>query len=68
MAAELCESAVKFQQAGGTAAALPKGATSGRASLPGAKDDMFLYVYGNIQISSLLVSKTGAGVHFEVGT
>ena len=66
MVAELCESAVKFHQAGGTTSALPKGATSGRANLPGAKDDMYLYVYGNVQVKNLLTSKAGAGVHFEV--
>ena len=44
MVAELCEKAVRFQQAGGTASVLPTGASSGRALLPGSAEDMTLFV------------------------
>ncbi|KAL0023606.1 hypothetical protein WJX77_006297 [Trebouxia sp. C0004] len=67
MVAELCESAVRFQQAGGSdSLALPKGATSGRANLPGIDDDMSLFVYGNVEIKNLMTAKFGAGVQYEV--
>ncbi|KAL0023688.1 hypothetical protein WJX79_001943 [Trebouxia sp. C0005] len=67
MVAELCESAIRFQQAGGSdSLALPKGATSGRANLPGTDDDMSLFVYGNVEIKNLMTAKFGAGVQYEV--
>ncbi len=67
MVAELCESAVRFKQAGGSdSLALPKGATSGRANLPGIDDDMSLFVYGNVEIKNLMTAKFGAGVQYEV--
>lgn len=66
MVAELCESAVRFQQAGGNAAALLKGATSGHAALPGTNEDISLYVYGNVEVKNLVTPKFGAGVQFEV--
>lgn len=67
MVAELCESVVRFQQAGGSdSLALPKGATSGRANLPGIDDDMSLFVYGNVEIKNLMTAKFGAGVQYEV--
>lgn len=69
MVAELCESAVRFQQAGGSdSLALPKGATSGRANLPGIDDDMSLFVYGNVEIKILMTAKFGAGVQYEVAS
>ena len=65
MVAELCESATRFRKAGGISSALLTGATSGRANLAGGNDDMSLYVYGNLEVKSL-VTKSGAGVSFEV--
>lgn len=66
MVAELCESAVRFQQAGGTASALPEGASSGRALLPGPAEDMTLFVYGNVEVTNLVTAKFGPGIQFEV--
>lgn len=66
MVAELIESATRFHKAGGTAAALAKGATSGRANLAGDNDNMCLYVYSNIEVQNLVISKVGAGIHYEV--
>lgn len=65
MVAELCESAIRFQQAGGTASVLPKGASSGCAVLPGAAEDMSLYVYGNVEVKNLVTAMFGPGIHFE---
>lgn len=66
MVAELCETAVRFQQAGGTASVLPKGASSGRALLSGSGEDMTLFVYGNVEIKNLVTAKFGPGIQFEV--
>lgn len=68
MVAELCESATRFCKAGGIASALLKGATSGRANLAGDKDDMSLYVYGNVEVKNLVTSKSGAGINYEVSS
>ena len=65
MVSELCESATRFRKAGGISSALLTGATSGRANLAGGNDDMSLYVYSNLEVKSL-VTKSGAGVSFEV--
>ena len=66
MVAELCDSASRFQQAGGIGAALPKGATSGRASLRKGEQDLNLYVYGNVEIKDLITTRFGAGIQFQV--
>ena len=66
MVAELCESAVRFQEAGGTASVLPQGASSGRALLPGPAEDMTLFVYGNVEVKNLVTAKSGPGIQFEV--
>ena len=63
---ELCESALKFHQAGGVNAALPKGVTSGRANLRKGNEDLSLYVYGNVTIKNLITTKFGPGVQYEV--
>lgn len=68
MVAELTASATRFQKAGGASAPLLKGPTSGRANLAGNDDDMCLYVYGNVEISNVITSKAGAGIHYEVGS
>lgn len=64
--AELCESAVRFQQAGGTESVLPKGASSGHALLPGPAEDMILFVYGNVEAKNLVTAKFGPGIQYEV--
>lgn len=65
---ELCESALKFHQAGGVSAALPKGVTSGRANLRKDNEDLSLYVYGNVTIKNLITTKFGPGVQYEVAS
>ena len=66
MVAELCESAIRFKQAGGTASALPKGASSGRALLPGGANGMSLHVYGDVEVQDLVVPKFGPGIEFQL--
>lgn len=66
MVAELCTSAVRYQQAGGTASVLPKGASSGQALLPGPAADTALFVYGNVEVKNLVTAKFGPGIQFEV--
>ena len=68
MVAQLCDSARRFEQAGGIASALPKGATSGSVILPGTNDNMSLFVYGNVEIKDIVTTKFGAGVLYEVST
>lgn len=63
---ELCDSALRFHQAGGVSAALPKGVTSGRANLRKGKEDLSLFVYGNLTIKNLITTKFGPGVQYEV--
>ncbi len=67
MVSELCDSAIRFQQAGGIKSALPKGATSGRANLRKGSEDLSLFVYGNVEVKDLITTKFGAGIQFEVG-
>lgn len=66
MVAELCISAVRFQQAGGTASVLPKGASSGQALLSGPAAHTTLFVYGNVEVKNLVTAKFGPGIQFEV--
>ena len=66
MVAELCESAVKFQEMGGASAVLPGGASSGNALLPGTANDLALFVYGNVEVKNLVAAKFGPGIQFEV--
>lgn len=63
---ELCDSALRFHQAGGVNAALPKGVTSGRANLRKGNEDLSLYVYGNLTIKNLITTKFGPGIQYEV--
>lgn len=63
---ELCDSALRFHQAGGVSAALPKRVTSGRANLRKGNEDLSLYVYGNLTINNLITTKFGPGVQYEV--
>ena len=66
MVAELCESAVRFQEKGGASAVLPGGASSGNAMLPGTANDLALFVYGNVEVKNLVAAKFGPGIQFEV--
>lgn len=66
MVAELCEAAIRFQEKGGTASVLPGGAFSGNAQLPGAANDLALFVYGNVEVKNLVAAKFGPGIQFEV--
>lgn len=68
MVAELCTGAVRFQQAGGSASVLPKGASSGQALLPGPAADTTLFVYGSVEVKNLVTAKFGLGIQFEVPT
>ena len=65
MVAELCISAVRFQQAGGTASVLPKGASSGQALLSGPAADTTLFVW-QCGGQDLVTAKFGPGIQFEV--